>query len=41
MINVRLLGTGGGMSMPNRSLSATILSYRGSKKCCFTSSFFV
>lgn len=31
MINVRLLGTGGGMPMPNRSLSATILSYRGRK----------
>ncbi|MEG0295157.1 MAG: ribonuclease Z [Clostridium sp.] len=31
MINVRLLGTGGGMPMPNRSLSATLLSYRGRK----------
>ncbi|WP_353097532.1 ribonuclease Z [Tissierella praeacuta] len=31
MIDITLLGTGGGLPMPNRFLSSTIISYKGSK----------
>ena len=31
MVDLTLLGTGGGMPMPNRFLSAILLTYRGRK----------